>query len=221
MTNNRNKLIIWDFDGTIYHSPASYEEYARCIGRAMGEDENEFVSHIMAIIEDSSRNQGEDGWAIIANIARDRVGNDLLNQCFARTRELMNRGIIPVNLSDSALNILRDQRVYHILLTNTPEKYAMPMIRNFRIDSYFDRIYCSASKPGGFCEKVRSIMETYPIPPENIMSIGDNYTNDIIPSLEMGLITVYIQNYPRDSKANITVKKLEDALHFIKNFIEG
>lgn len=68
---------------------------------------------------------------------------------------------------------------------------------------------------------MNDLLTTENIRSEDILSIGDNYKNDIIPSMEMGFKTVFIQNYQRDSKADLTVKQLEDAIPFIENFVKN
>lgn len=220
MSSKSAKVIIWDFDGTIYHSEESYREYAKCIGSLMKDNES-FADKSMQVINDKKNEIGDDGWAIIANLASGYVTKEEMDMCFARTREKMNDGKIAVNLQSTAVKILNFRDVRHILLTNTPEKYAIPLLENFGIKNLFYRIVCSAKKPDSFKNIVNDLLRDEDTLPEDVLSIGDNYRNDILPSMEMGFKTVFIQNYQRSSRADLTVRKLDEAIPFIENFVKG
>lgn len=220
MFKKRIKVILWDFDGTIYHSEDSYREYAKCIESVM-KNSDSFANKSMQVIKDKENKVGDDGWAIIANLANGSVTREEMDMCFARTREKMNEGKIKINLQSTAVKILKKQEIRHILLTNTPEKYVIPLLENFGIKNLFYRIVCSAKKPDSFKNVMNDLLTRENIRSEDILSIGDNYKNDIIPSMEMGFKTVFIQNYQRDSKADLTVNQLEDAIPFIENFVKN
>lgn len=221
MINKPSKGIIWDFDGTIYQSPDSYMEYARCVAEKIGKDGDDFISKVEMAMAGKSSYVADDGWAIVANMSREYTTKDKLDECFVRTREKMNRGEISMVLSEAALKVLRDRRAFHILITNTPEPFAIPLLNSFNITPYFDRVIFGAGKPDGMMKNIIEILDSKSIEPQQILSIGDNYINDIFPSIQMGLNTIYIKNYPRDSDADITVRSLDDAMGFIEEFLKS
>ena len=50
MFKKRIKVILWDFDGTIYHSEDSYREYAKCIESVM-KNSDSFANKSMQVME--------------------------------------------------------------------------------------------------------------------------------------------------------------------------
>ena len=221
MNKAQEKAIIWDFDGTIYHSEDSYREYAKCIGNLIGSSDGDFVEKCMGVIKDRENKVGDDGWAVIANLSKGRISEAEMNKCFAEVRNKMNMGRISVTLQKSAVEILKIRRVKHFLLTNTPEAYASPLLENLGIKGMFHKIIYSSKKPDLFKEITGDLLMQENIEASNVLSIGDNYKNDILPSIQMGFTTVFIQLYERNSRADLTVSSLNEAIPFIEKFIEG
>jgi putative hydrolase of the HAD superfamily len=218
--NKVKKAILWDFDGTLYSSKESYLNYSKCISDLSGEKYENFSEECMRVINDHEKYIAEDGWAIIAKLAREKGFEKVLDPCFNLTREKMNKGEIRMILNKEAIEIIRNSNVYHILATNTPEKYAKPMLIHFGIEFMFNKIYYSSKKPYGLEEISKDFLNMLDIAPQDVLSIGDNYINDIIPSLKIGFKTVFIQSYPRKSDSHLSVNNFKKAIPFIEKFLE-
>ncbi len=214
-------IILWDFDGTLYNSVDSYVFYASAVNDLSKANNNTFLNLCKDSIYGRGSYVGEDGWAIVARIAREMHLDEFLDKAFERTRESMNRGEISINRTESALNILSRTDCEHTLLTNTPEKYARPILVDLEFIDYFQAIYYGAKKPEGLEKLGTKIVDESGVDPKNVLSIGDNYVNDIRVAQKLGFTTLYIDNYGSGFKGTHTVKKFEEGVPFILEFLNS
>ena len=214
-----SRLILWDFDGTLYHSDESYKEYMLNVYRMSGSVNKEFLAKTEDALSGKGEYIGEDGWSIVAQISRRQGMAEHLNKAFQMTREKMNEGLLKIYPNIEAINILSKTKAINVLATNTPKRYAVPVLRQLGILGFFKKIIYGAKKPTGIGSIVEELSLEYSLKYEDMLSIGDNYVNDIEPCINLGIKTLYISNFGRESSATLTVKKLSEAVEFIKEFV--
>lgn len=212
-------LIIWDFDGTLYNSRDSYICYASHVRDLAGIGNEPFFNRCQDAIMGKGPYVGEDGWAIVATIAREFGVDHFLQQSFELTRESMNRGKIPIQRTNEAIDILERKDCDHILVTNTPEKYGRPVLKALRLLDYFNSIVYGAKKPEGLKTLGEKLMEDPEFDPKMVLSVGDNYTNDIKISEILGFTTLYIESYGSGYTGTMTVRKFQEGIPFIEKFL--
>ncbi|HZG61799.1 MAG TPA: HAD hydrolase-like protein [Anoxybacillus sp.] len=76
-----------------------------------------------------------------------------------------------------------------------------------------------AGKPVKTAERFEWIARTYAVRFDEIMSVGDNLVNDIIPARNLGCKTIYIDSHQiaNEQSADIVVEKIEDCFEILRN----
>ncbi|RSL33590.1 HAD family hydrolase [Salibacterium salarium] len=90
-------------------------------------------------------------------------------------------------------SLLRLQQYMNlVLLTNSQADDVERLIETLDLQGVFHEIIPNAKKPAQTSEHFTSIMKKYKLHPENMVSIGDNYLNDIVPAENAGMHAVLI-----------------------------
>ncbi|WP_196220079.1 HAD family hydrolase [Terrilactibacillus tamarindi] len=95
-----------------------------------------------------------------------------------------------------------------ILMTNSDEADVRRLLDALGLTSCFNYLLTSAKKPFKSTANFKNILERYHLVPEDVVSVGDNFFNEIAPALRLGMKGVYItqNDFPYKS-ANLTVVK--------------
>ncbi|MED2974006.1 HAD hydrolase-like protein [Fictibacillus sp. B-59209] len=80
-----------------------------------------------------------------------------------------------------------------VLMTNSDKEDALRLLLELELQDVFDEIFPSSQKPVKTKEILMAITSKYKVKPDEAVSIGDNFINEIAPALLMGLNAVYIQ----------------------------
>ncbi|MGG1575704.1 HAD family hydrolase [Fictibacillus sp. NRS-1165] len=94
-------------------------------------------------------------------------------------------------LKESLQRLKREKHL--VLMTNSEKDDVLRLLRELELDELFDEIFSSSRKPVKTKEILKAIISKYKVKPEEAVSIGDNFINEIAPALLMGLNAVYIQ----------------------------
>ncbi|RXI98367.1 HAD family hydrolase [Anaerobacillus alkaliphilus] len=79
-----------------------------------------------------------------------------------------------------------------VLVTNSDIDDVGRLLKELNLDGIFEHIVTSAQKPSRTVEIFKQIIEQYEVKPEEVVSIGDNFINEIAPALQMGMSAIYI-----------------------------
>lgn len=150
-----------------------------------------------------------DSWWVPNAIARHYgISSEETHIAFLETREymmtpeyIMNR--IP-GLADK-IKDLKDRGLVTVLVTNSPEVDSRVIMEKLGLADCFTDFVFRAHKPVKTKEVVHTLCERHGVSPEQILSIGDNYRNEILPILELGGQAIHINIY------DIAEDLLEDA----------
>jgi FMN phosphatase YigB (HAD superfamily) len=126
------------------------------------------------------------------------------SEAFLATRQFMMGPEFHMNKIpglQEALAVSRAGGVKQVLVTNSPQVDSEKILDKIGLYESFDEKIFTARKPSGTKAVFERISQQFGIAYENILSIGDNWVNEILPANELGCQTVYID--PHDIGANL------------------
>ncbi|WP_062197285.1 HAD family hydrolase [Massilibacterium senegalense] len=90
-------------------------------------------------------------------------------------------------------------KLYHtkkvVLMTNSSEEDGRAILKKIGIHDYFHHYIFSAKKPIHTQEHLINIQKMYDVPYNRILSIGDNFVNEIIPAKQLNCKTICIDPF--------------------------
>ncbi|WEG13004.1 HAD family hydrolase [Pullulanibacillus sp. KACC 23026] len=108
-----------------------------------------------------------------------------------------------------------------VLLTNSPEADSEVILQKLGLDKVFHLKLFNGSKPVRTLERFETVKETFNVEYSNILSIGDNWLNEIRPVQPLGCSTIYIDHHNLGSpdSADLVVSSMTEALPFLKKLV--
>ncbi len=79
-----------------------------------------------------------------------------------------------------------------VVCTNSDEEDAKRLLKFLEIDHCFHEFIPSALKPVMTKKYFQHVLDKYEINPEDAVSVGDNYMNEIAPALQLGMKAVWL-----------------------------
>ncbi|MFN7251687.1 MAG: HAD family hydrolase [Anaerobacillus sp.] len=79
-----------------------------------------------------------------------------------------------------------------VLVTNSDIDDVGRLLKELNLDGVFEHIITSAKKPSKTEELFKHLVEQYEVDPKEVVSVGDNFINEIAPALLMGMNGIYI-----------------------------
>ncbi|GGF15603.1 hypothetical protein GCM10010954_12810 [Halobacillus andaensis] len=83
-----------------------------------------------------------------------------------------------------------------ILLTNSESYDVVKLLDELQLNNIFDEIIVSAQKPSLTKKHFTRILQEYELFPEEVVSVGDNFMNEIAPALILNMKALLIQTTP-------------------------
>lgn len=156
-----------------------------------------------------------DLWWVPVSIAKHYgLSSEEAYAAFLQTREhMMTDDFILEPLKEFAQVLEKLHSKYTlVLMTNSPQTDSDVILKKLGFTSYFhDKIY-EANKPVNTSDRLTYIAQEHQTPFNQMLSVGDNYINEILPAILMGCKTICIDPFElfKDSEANFTVKGLTE-----------
>ncbi|MDQ0256543.1 putative hydrolase of the HAD superfamily [Evansella vedderi] len=94
------------------------------------------------------------------------------------------------------LKNLKDQATV-VLLTNSDEDDVARLLRELELTGLFHEVVTSAQKPTKTKHYFEELVKKYNVEGNQVVSIGDNFINEIAPALLMGMKAVYISDHAK------------------------
>jgi len=138
-----------------------------------------------------------DGWWPPAACAY-HYGAVSTERCYQQTKDWLAENddfLTPLPGLESTLSQLAEVREL-ILATNSEAQDTDRLLDLLNLQGIFTERYTSCNKPADSRQLFQKIIAKYEISPEEMLSIGDNYLNDIAPARELGCQTVLLD--PRE-----------------------
>ncbi|MGM0834647.1 MAG: HAD family hydrolase [Bacillota bacterium] len=156
-----------------------------------------------------------DLWWVPVTIAKHYgLSSEDAYKAFLQTREHMMTDdfqLIPLKEFADVLEKLHEKYTL-ILMTNSPQTDSDIIIKKLGFNSFFhDKIF-EANKPIHTAETLTRISEKWDVSFDRMLSIGDNYINEILPASLLGCSTICIDPYDihENSVADLTVHNLTE-----------
>ncbi|WP_026551407.1 hypothetical protein, partial [Arthrobacter sp. H20] len=116
------------------------------------------------------------------------------------------------HLDDVLLRLGQGRRL--LLATNTPEELAGPLVRRLDMSQPFDVVRFDARKPAGCAELITHAKDQWNTQPPEVLVIGDNLWNDLLPPAGQGCRTVHIDPLHTDPGARWSSARYNDFSEF-------
>ncbi|MCA1030643.1 HAD hydrolase-like protein [Bacillus timonensis] len=97
-------------------------------------------------------------------------------------------------LSES-IATLKKNGIKTILLTNSPEEDSRVIIEKLNMESHFDKKIFDGTKPLHTIEHINSISKEFNLSYSQMLSVGDNWINEIRPAQQLGCRTIFIDSF--------------------------
>lgn len=137
---------------------------------------------------------GDPWWLSISIAAHYGLNSRQCYDAFLETREYMmgpEFEMVPIPGFKELLEEIHHQ-VKLVLLTNSPEPDSEAILTKLGLDSVFDLKIFNGKKPTKTIERFAYIKEHFSVNYEEMVSIGDNWINEIRPVKPLGCKTMYI-----------------------------
>ncbi|MGV3467165.1 MAG: HAD family hydrolase [Heyndrickxia sp.] len=165
-----------------------------------------------------------DLWWVPAAVARHYgIAKELAEQSFLETREYMMTPTFKMADLNGYKELLEKLSIHKklVLLTNSPQKDSEVILSKLGFSPFFADNIFNGQKPIQTKHHIHKIKEKYEVEYENILCIGDNAINEILPAKELGCKTLLIDphNISESSDADVIVRNLSEMLDVLRGLI--
>jgi hypothetical protein len=104
-------------------------------------------------------------------------------------------------------------------LTNSPQLDSEAILEKLGLTNIFHQKIFEAGKPTKTAKHFEEIRTDFKVSYGEMMSVGDNLLNDIVPAKNLGCKTIYINPHKigNNESADIVVKKVGECLEILQN----
>ncbi|WP_088067892.1 HAD family hydrolase [Gottfriedia luciferensis] len=154
-----------------------------------------------------------DGWWIPLVTSYHYGARDVYH-CYDKTKEYMateDFNIPFIKGLKEGLNKIKDSKKI-VLLTNSDREDVTRLLKLLGLTDLFHLEITDGKKPLKTEKHYKNIMERFNVLPHEVVSIGDNFINEISPALKLGMHGIYITNQTtiQVSESLFVVKRLEE-----------
>lgn len=140
-------------------------------------------------------NVGDLWWLPAAIAAHHGLPAPERRQAFLATRSFMSRPEFRLSSIPGlaqAMQWQRRQGIRQVLATNSPEPDSRILTEKAGLAGVLDGWFFEVGKPAGMAGVVAAVCEELSISPAAVLSVGDNYLNDITPAAVLGCRTALL-----------------------------
>jgi FMN phosphatase YigB (HAD superfamily) len=112
-------------------------------------------------------------------------------------------------------------RTVLILMTNSPEPDSEAILNKLKLADVFHHKIFQAGKPIKTASHLQTIRDRYHIQYEEMISIGDNLENDILPARRLGCRTIFIDAHrlAKQGDADVIVASMSECVPVLRRFL--
>lgn len=137
-----------------------------------------------------------DGWWLPFAVAMHYgVGVMEARECYIQTKNYMSTDAFVMSKTNGlkqALKQWREEKLL-VLMTNSEKDDVESILDRIDLKGMFHDAISSAMKPQKTEEHFRGILRKYELDPSEVVSVGDNFLNEIAPALNMGMKAIFVQ----------------------------
>ncbi len=243
------RVLVTDFDGTLYRGDAPIRHYAEHAAAELPAGAraallgavDRYLAHGVAAAdasdhpdESAALRRARDAWEAVAQVAvhRHGVSQPVLDRAFLATRAYMTTPACELEVPEAYRGLLAQLRadgVRVVLATNSPPGGLDDLLDRLDVRPLLDAVVSSTAKPAGLTRLLRTELDAVGdaaggVPPQaaaRAFAVGDHWTNDIEPALELAVPSGYIDRYGRaDGPATATAPDIEGLLPVLRTWAE-
>jgi HAD superfamily hydrolase (TIGR01509 family) len=160
-----------------------------------------------------------DGWWL-PNVCARHFGVVDTQTAYHHTKEYMATDQFTLtkipHLKSSLLHLKTKKNT--VLLTNSQDDDVARLLHLLDLEGTFDHIITVARKPQHTLNHFSDLMEKYKVSPEQCLSVGDNFINEIAPAVKIGMKTILIDCYSLSypEYQGIKVSSISDTLEAMR-----
>jgi FMN phosphatase YigB (HAD superfamily) len=167
-----------------------------------------------------------DLWWVPVSIGRHYgLSNKETYEAFLETRDYMMSPHFKMKPIHGLAETLADIRrhITLVVMTNSPEPDSEAILNKLGLAALFHKKIFLAGKPTKSKARFTEIRENYRVHFKEILSVGDNLVNDILPARELGCKTMFIDphNIGDRHSADVVIKKLSDGIPILRSLQEN
>lgn len=217
--------MMFDLDGTLYRGDDPFRYYAQVVSRQMEpSDRAVYLAKVEAHLGGDPHVIDADTWQAVVRLATPYVEDpEVCQQAFVPTRQYMLSPECQMDVAPELKPFLDKARgrMLLALVSNSAEEAAVPLLHKLDLLEAFDVVRTAVGKPAGLLETADLLVAQHDLNPLVVMSIGDNYTNDIAPAQERGWTTVHVSPHGYfPGPSTYQVRQVEDAFPAIWRWVE-
>ncbi|MGG6439492.1 HAD family hydrolase [Saccharococcus caldoxylosilyticus] len=165
-----------------------------------------------------------DFWWVPSSIGRHYgLTNEDTYAAFLETREWMMGPDFAMNGVPGLAETLEQlkNRTVLILMTNSPEPDSEAILHKLKLADVFHHKIFQAGKPIKTASHLQTIRDRYHIQYKEMISIGDNLENDILPARRLGCRTIFIDAYGRAKQgdADVIVASMSECVPVLRRLL--
>lgn len=215
------RAIVWDLDGTLYRGAQALAVYCEALAeRLPAPRANELRRYGRVLATEPERVAPyRDVWNALTRAAHGLgLSYTEANAVFLDVRAAIVRGEISVEVPRGLPRLMAELRAAGVpmgVVTNSDGASARSLLRVLGFSDLARHVRGDAEKPAGFAPAVRHLFPN--TSPADVLSVGDNYPNDVAPALEVGMQAVHVRSPGAISgPCTLTVGRLEEAVGWIR-----
>ncbi|WP_165831817.1 HAD family hydrolase [Brachybacterium endophyticum] len=221
----RRPVVVFDFDGTVCLGEGPVLAYAEAACDRMEPADAERVrAGFQDWLQGDAAEQHGDAYVALAALARPILGEQLSEAYLDSRRRLVEEdlGVHPPEGLTQLLDDLEAADCERVLLTNAPATGMEHTLAHLGVRTRFDQIVVSARKPSRMPTHLRTLLADQP--PHRLASIGDNWTNDVAPAVELGALGLLVTGawgssaLPPEADAALRAPQLADLAPTLRSF---
>lgn len=180
-------------------------------------------SHQITIDQINMISIGDLWWLPVAIARHYGLSVKDANEAFLETRSyMMSSKFVMEQVSGfkEALETLKKKGFKLVLLTNSPQKDSEVILMKLGLGKAFDYKLFEGQKPTYTAKRLDEIKEHFQVQYSNMLSIGDNWINEILPAKELGCSTILIDPHhiSKKSYADHIVRNISELTALLRNF---
>jgi FMN phosphatase YigB (HAD superfamily) len=227
--NNRHPLKfgrIYDLEKQLIflQSNVTVTEAYRWDGSPLSQEEiKDLYPHPVSIDMERFISIGDMWWVPICIAKHYGLDSKDSYKAFLETREYMMSSEFTMKPVKSLKEVLEDLRskISLVLLTNSPKQDSEVILEKLGLEKVFHHKIFQGKKPSLVQEHFKNVSQLYDISYNEILSVGDNWVNDIAQPKRLGCSSILIDPYgiSESDWADAIVKNTTDVVPYLKKLL--